>query len=344
MARRSTATPGASQRRVRRATPRPPARGREWESIDLLRGLLSSVAGSTTRLRPVLGIGDDAAVLAGAGGRSLVWTIDGSVEGVHFRRSWLSLGDIGWRATHAAVSDVAAMGARPVAALCHIVLPRDVTSADLERLGAGQARAARALACPVIGGNLSSGPRLELATTVLGEVPARRSALARDGARPGDEIWLVGSVGLAAAGQRALAGGVALQGLGPCVAAWRRPRALVEEGLELQGRATACIDVSDGLVGDASHLAQASEVALVIDSGALTPVLRRLAGPARRLGVAPLELALWGGEDYALLATGPKARRPRSARIIGRVEAGAGVWLDAPGRREPLEGGYEHLR
>lgn len=318
-------------------------RGREWQSIEVLRGLLATASTSHARTRPLLGIGDDAAILAAPRGPTLVWTIDGSVEGVHFRRDWLSLQDVGWRATHAAVSDVAAMGARPVAALCHLVLPSTLTAAELKQLGRGQAAAAQELACPVIGGNVSSGPRLELATTVLGEVPPRRVALTRGGARPGDELWLLGDVGLAAAGQRALQAGVSLRGLGACVAAWRRPHARVTDGLALQGRATACIDVSDGLVGDAGHLARASGVALVLEQERLGPVLVALAGAARRLGRSALELALWGGEDYALLATGPTSRRPAEARPIGKVEAGAGVWLETDGERRPVEGGYEHL-
>ena len=317
--------------------------GREWQSIELLRELLATAPTNHARMRPLLGIGDDAAGLAASQGPTLVWTIDGSVEGVHFRRDWLSLEDVGWRATHAAVSDVAAMGAVPVAALCHLVLPSTLTAAELRQLGRGQASAARELACPVIGGNVSSGPRLELATTVLGEVPPRRAALTRGGARPGDELWLLGDVGLAAAGQRALEAGLSLRALGACVAAWRRPRARVTEGLALQGRATACIDVSDGLVGDAAHLAGASGVALVLEEQRLSPVLAALERAGRRLGTTALELALWGGEDYALLATGPASRRPEGAHTIGQVEVGAGVWLDVRGERRPVEGGFEHL-
>lgn len=321
----------------------PSVQGREWQSIELLRRALAGTT-SKARLRPLLGIGDDAAVLEGRG-TTLVWTIDGSVEGVHFVRHWLSLQDIGWRATHAAVSDVAAMGARPVAALCHLVLPSDLTSSELRRLGEGQAAAARELACPVLGGNVSSGPQLELATTVLGELPDRRRALTRSGARPGDEIWVVGQLGFAAAGLRALEQGRALRGaLAACGRAWRRPRALIDEGLRLQGRATACIDVSDGLVGDATHVARASGVALVFDRGLIEAVCEPLRRAADQLGVDVLELVLFGGEDYALLATGPSKKRPPFAQPIGRIEVGEGVWLAEAESRRPLRGGFQHLR
>lgn len=317
--------------------------GREWQTIELLRRVLAGTT-SKAELRPLLGIGDDAAVL-GARGTTLVWTIDGSVEGVHFARRWLSLHDIGWRALHAAVSDIAAMGARPVAALCHLVLPASLSSTELRRLGAGQAAAARELACPVLGGNVSSGPQLELATTVLGELPARQRALTRAGARPGDEIWVVGRLGFAAAGLRALEQGRALRGaLRACGRAWRCPRALIDEGLGLRGRATACIDVSDGLVGDATHVARASGVALVFDRDRLDVVSEPLRPAADQLGLDVLELVLFGGEDYALLATGPSKKRPPFAQPIGRVEAGEGVWLAEAKRRRRLRGGFQHLR
>lgn len=321
------------------------AEGREWSSIELLRRALQRVpAARDTQVRPILGIGDDAAVLR-TRAATLVWTIDASVEGVHFVRRWLSPGDIGWRATQAAVSDIAAMGARPVAALCHLVLPANLTSSELRRLGEGQAAAARELGCPLLGGNLSSGPQLELATTVLGELPARRGALTRSGARPGDELWAVGRLGFAAAGLRALQAGRPLRGaLGECGAAWRRPRALTTEGLRLQGRATACIDVSDGLVGDATHLARGSGVALVLERRLVEGAAEPLRRAAEQLGVDPLHLVLSGGEDYALLATGPAKKRPPFARPLGRAEPGEGVWLVDAEKRRPLQGGFQHLR
>ncbi len=326
----------------------------EWGAIDVLQAALARAGqgrGKGVATKTVLGIGDDAAILSASGARRLVWTIDGAVEHVHFERAWISLSDIAYKATNAAVSDIAAMGARPVAALCHLVLPRGTKKLDIAAIGRGQAAAARALSCPVIGGNISSGDSLELVTTVLGEwepasgVRSGAAPLTRDGARVGDELWLFGDVGLAAAGCQVLSKGLPRTGsAAPCVAAWRRPRALVEEGQALRGRASACLDVSDGLVSDARHLAEASEVKVVFEQSALTGVFAAaLEKTALRLGRTALELALYGGEDYALLASGPRARRPRSARVIGRIERGQGVWLaDARERRE-VTGGFEHL-
>jgi len=291
-----------------------------------------------------LGIGDDAAVLRWAGGR-LVWTVDACVEGVHFDRAWLSLGDVGWRSFHAAVSDLGAMGARPVAALSSLVLPAGFTRAELGALGRGQAAAATALGCPVVGGNVSGGDVLSVTTTAIG---AARRVVTRRGARPGDVVWLVGEVGLAAAGLRLLRDGPAAwrraRAGAACVKAWRRPRARVAEGLAVARSATAAIDVSDGLGGDVGQLARASGVRVVLDEGALRGALRpELVAVGAAVGIDPLALALEGGEDYALVVTTPE-RRPHPASVrIGCVEAGQGALLArVGGARAPLGAGFEH--
>jgi len=300
--------------------------------------------------RTKLGIGDDAAVLEPGRGL-LVWTVDACVEGVHFRREWLTLEDVGWRALQAAVSDVAAMAARPMAALSSLVLPPRFGRRDLEALGRGQAVAARALGCPVVGGNIARGDQLSITTTVLGEAEHPRR---RDGARPGDELWLVGDVGAAAAGlhllRRATEDGSEPGGRHSadrfCIEAWRRPRALVAQGLELAATASAVIDVSDGLGGDARHLAEASRARILIDADRLGQALRpELLHACAGLGVDPLELALRGGEDYALLATGSRRQRPSFAAPIGRVTRGHGVALRPAGGGPavPVGEGYDHL-
>jgi thiamine-monophosphate kinase len=345
---------------ARRAPPSTEKSLTEWGAIDALARVLGTAghdARSELATSPRLGIGDDAALLEVRAVAELVWTIDATVEGVHFERAWLSLDELGWKATHAAVSDLAAMGARPVGALSHLVLPRGIQRREVEALGAGQAEAARALRCPILGGNISSGEVLEIATTVLGELPAGRSSrgggsrgarsapLLRSGARVGDELWLLGNVGLAAAGLDVLRGGLPVRGAAArCVQAWRKPEALITEGLGLRGRATACLDVSDGLAGDARHLAEASGVAVHVDQEKLRATLEpTLLRASKQLGRDALDYALFGGEDYALLATGPARQRPQSAKAIGQIAAGRGVWLIAEGESRPLEGGFEHL-
>jgi thiamine-monophosphate kinase len=323
-----------------KASRRAPARFDEARAVALFaRSFERGARGAIT-----LGIGDDAAVLAPPG-LPLVVTVDASVEGTHFERSWLTLEDVGARAFEAALSDLAAMGARPLAALSALNLPRGFSARELERLTRGQAEAARRCRCPIVGGNVARGPSLSVTTVALG---LSERPLARAGARAGDECWLVGDVGLAAAGLALLRRRrVRLDASAArCVEAWRRPRALLTRGLALAGVARAAIDVSDGLAGDAGRLAAASGCRLLIEEQALRRALpRALEATAAVLGRDPLELALTGGEDYALVVAGPSARRPRWARRIGRFTRGRGGYLErADGTRLPLGSGFDHFQ
>ncbi|MEY2935481.1 MAG: hypothetical protein RL033_6230 [Pseudomonadota bacterium] len=297
---------------------------------------------ATTAPGVALGIGDDAAILAGHGD-DWVCSVDASVEGVHFDRRFLELRDVGYRSFQAAASDLAAMGAVPVAALSALILPATLPAAELDELTLGQRDASLECECPMVGGNIARGTELSVTTTVLGRV---QKALPRGGARPGEQLWLVGSVGMAAAGLAALRLGDVAQrsSLASCVQAWRRPRALLVQGRQLAQLASSAIDVSDGLASDARQLARASGVRLVVSRdllrAALDPSLRMASRALRR---SALPFALYGGEDYALLATGPSARRPNWAKAIGWVTRGQGVFLDLGALAVPIEGGYDHL-
>jgi thiamine-monophosphate kinase len=288
-----------------------------------------------------IGIGDDAAVLSpvGAAGRRLVWTVDEQVEGTHFRRDLASWHDIGWRSFMAAASDVAAMGAVPWCALSALVLPDDLDDAALEELARGQSAAAATAGAPVVGGNLARGPALSIATTLLGTC---ERAILRRGAVAGDGLWMAGRVGMAAAGLRALGaqmGNVAA--LGPAVDAWRKPRALVAEGRAMAAFAHAAVDVSDGLACDLGHLAETSGVRAELEASALLAD-EDLAAAARALGADALELALYGGEDYALVAASPVAIA--GFRRIGEVTAGRGVNLRSSSGSRPIEPrGFDHF-
>ncbi len=311
----------------------------------------ASRAGSS-RITVDLGIGDDAAVFFGSGKAKLVWTIDSAIEHVHFERAWLSLEDLGWRSFQAAASDVCAMGGTPSIALSSIVFPSGTTERELAAIARGQNQAARTLGCRVVGGNLARSAELGITTTVIGHAVR---PIPRSRAKPGDELWLCGDVGLSAAGLRLLQRGSRSKSRAVlrALAAFRRPKAQLAAGLGLVGHARAAIDVSDGLCGDAAHIAARSGAQIVIS----TPLLERVLTPALRelaplLGVTALDLALYGGEDYALLATGPARARPKRAKVIGWVARGAGVWLSAQdepakGRGKALaleraKGGFEH--
>jgi thiamine-monophosphate kinase len=299
----------------------------EFERIALLRARLGAAPDHV-----LVGIGDDAAVLA-PGSEPLVWTVDAAVEGVHFRRGLLSWSDIAARATAAALSDLAAMGAAPLGVLASLVLPDDVDDGALAGIADGQREACAQAGTAVIGGNLARGAELSITTTALGCTPL---PMRREGARAGDVLWLAGEVGMAAAGlvvleasaSRAARGSVAAE---EAVAAFRRPSPRIAEGIAARAVARAAIDVSDGLAQDLGHLARASGVRMVLDASALaSPSLLQIAG---ELGRDPLELALHGGEDYALVVVAPsRAMLPGFRRIGGcepRAEGDALVVLTA---------------
>lgn len=311
-----------------------------------------------------VGIGDDAAVLTEQPG---LWvaSVDASVEGVHFDRAYLSLEDVGYRAFQAAASDLAAMGATAVGALSALILPRGTSRVEIDQVTRGQAAASLACECPMVGGNISRGRELSLTTTVLGRCDR---VLHRQGARAGEQLWVIGPLGLAAAGLAALRlragrrmrpfneeGGPAAAServpaermsgaVQRCIRAWRRPEALLTRGVELARFASAAIDVSDGLAADAWQLARASAVRIVIQRERLRSVLEReLLAASRLLRRSALHFALYGGEDYALLATGPSALRPDWAQAIGYVTRGTGAVLASERGFMPLGRGYDHL-
>jgi thiamine-monophosphate kinase len=312
----------------------------------LIAELERQLSGSRTRAVE-LGIGDDAAVLR-VGRERIVVSVDDQIEGVHFDLRWLSTLDVGYRSLQAAASDLAAMGAKPLAAVASLHVPRGFPQAKLRELARGQAQAARRLGCPVVGGNVARAATLSVTTTVLGRV---KKPLLRAGARAGDELWVLGELGLARAGLLLHQQGLSVPSRLRAVArsartAWARPEARIAAGQRLAGRAHAVIDVSDGLAGDVRHLAAESRVKAVVEAAQLarlmSPELRDLGALLGEPGVA---LAFTGGEDYALLCAGPSTRRPAGAKVIGRIERGRGSELELEtGRRIALGPGFDHLR
>ena len=210
----------------------------------------------------VIGIGDDAAVVAPTRNAYTVLTTDAHVEGVHFDRRYSAPADIGHRALAVNLSDLAAMGAKPVWALLSLVLPDDLQVVDVEAMVGASAALGQQFGCEVIGGNLTRSPGpLVVDVTAVGEVRPRR-VLPRSGGRPGDELWVSGSIGAAAAGLEMLGGGQGdvTAGAGNCIARFLRPEPRVRLGLAVaQARAArAAMDLSDGLADAAHQLAEAS--------------------------------------------------------------------------------------
>ena len=303
----------------------------------------------------ILGIGDDAAVLRFPG--PAVVTCDIQVEGVHFTWELLTPEDLGWRAIAVNLSDVAAMGGTPRFALISLALPPDSTLERIERVYRGIGEIAAAYSVAVVGGNLSGTPGpLVIDVTVLGEV---ERVLTRSGARPGDDVWVTGSVGKSAAGRFLLQHpeirGAEREAL---VQAYRRPIPRVAAGKALAGTGmvTAMLDTSDGTATDLLHLAEASQVGVRLESHRL-PLAAGVIDAARAARQNPAAWALDGGEDYELLfAAGPAfaaeavrlaARLEVALTRIGEILPGAeGRWIiDSDGMRRTLSaGGWDHLR
>lgn len=244
-------------------------------------------------------LGDDTAAVPPGQGTLLVST-DASVENVHFKRAWLTPGEIGWRAAASALSDLAAAAAVPAGLTVALTVPVDCPEAELVALMRGVGDAARAAGCQVLGGDLSTGPALALTITVFGYADPPMS---RRGAQAGDGVWVTGALGGARAALVAWRDGRAPEPRAHQAFAHPRPRIEVARWLCQHG-ATAMIDISDGLGGDAQHLAAASAVGLRLELERV-PVHPAVAVCAAVVGEDPALFAAVGGEDYELLVTLP---------------------------------------
>src|SRR5690348_1452237 len=293
-------------------------------------GLIEAISAALPRGdRTIVGIGDDAAVLAAPDAR-VVAASDLLIEGRHFRRDWSGPADIGAKAAAQNFADVAAMGAVPVALLVGLAVPGDLAVAWVRDLVAGLAEECARAGATVAGGDTSSADAIVLAITAVGNLGGR-DPVTRSGARPGDVLACAGVLGESAAGLALLEAGLAEPAA--LIAAHRRPAPPYPAGPEAAALgATAMIDVSDGLLADAGHLARASGVQIDIDTGRF-PASPALAVAAEALGQegAPgaLGWVLTGGEDHALAATFPPGRSlPAYWTVIGQVRAGQGVLVN----------------
>jgi thiamine-monophosphate kinase len=300
-----------------------------------------------------LGIGDDAAVLAVPAGQELAVAIDTLVEGVHFPRG-TAPADIGWKALAVNLSDLAAMGARPAWALLALTLPT-ADAAFVAGFVDGFVPLAQMVRLALVGGDTTRGP-LCVSVAVHGFVSPGQ-ALTRSGAHAGDAVLVTGTLGDAAAGLHALQhplrdddGRGRLRAF--LLERLNRPTPRLAAGTALRGQASACIDISDGLLADLGHICVASGVAAELDA-ALLPRSSALLGLHDE--ATALRFALSGGDDYELCFTVPSSRladvQADLARLgcgvtrIGRIVAGEGVRVrDADGSWLPVEQrGWEHF-
>lgn len=302
-----------------------------------------------TRATPgaVLGIGDDAALLQPTAGNVLAVSTDMLVSGTHF----LSDAEpflLGHKTLAVNLSDLAAMGATPRWATLSIAMP-SADEAWLQRFSAGFFALADEHGVELVGGDTTRGP-LNLCVTIFGEVPAQQ-ALRRDGAHPGDEVWVSGELGDAALALAHLQGRIELDqaAFAACAPRLHQPQPRVSLGLALRGIASSAIDVSDGLLADLGHILDASKAGAEIGFAAL-PVSRVLRSCSQQ------RLALSGGDDYELCFTVPTARAAEVRAIaerlelpltrIGKIVAGKGcIVQDAQGHPINIENeGYDHFR
>ncbi len=340
-----------------------PGRGAGGE-LGIIRTIASRAAGAKRSGRGELrlGIGDDCAILRPRHGEEIVVTTDFSLEGRHFRRSWHSAQSIGHRALARGLSDLAAMGARPVAAFLSLALPRALArdTAWLAAFLDGLLASAERASVPLAGGDTGEAPGNELLLDIvlLGAVP-QGQALRRDGARVGDRIFVTGALGGAAAQLETLTRGakrntavLAGRPAGPQPHFFPEPRLGAGQKLLRDRTATSAIDLSDGLSTDLHHLCEASGVAAEIHAAKLPmhSLLSEKAPPEA------MQMALHGGEDYELLFTVPPGKGLRRTlkdvpvtEIGTIVERRQGrprvVLVESNGKRLPLPAaGWEHLR
>ncbi|SAK72813.1 thiamine monophosphate kinase [Caballeronia fortuita] len=296
-----------------------------------------------------LGIGDDCALIAPPAGHQLAISTDMLVEGRHFFAD-VDPNALGHKALAVNLSDLAAMGAAPHAFTLALALPR-ADEAWLEAFSDGLFALAERYDCALVGGDTTSGP-LNICITVFGDVP-HGAALRRDAARPGDDIYVSGTLGDARAGLGAIRGEWRV----PRGAGWQRalerPEPRVALGLALRGVAHAALDISDGLAGDLMHILKRSGVRAIVDADAVpcSDAVRALPDAARR------QCTLAGGDDYELCFTAPAASRDALANIamrvqvpltrIGTIESSGApgiAWRDASGALLSLTlQGFDHF-
>jgi len=301
----------------------------------------------------VVGPGDDAAVVEPVRGALEVWTTDALVDGVHFDRAFVPPAAIGHRALAASLSDLAAMGARPRAALLSLALPGTLPLDAFDGIVDGMLSLAGRHGVALVGGNITSTPGpLTVDVTAVGSVHRRR-VLTRAGARPGDEVFVTGRLGEAAAGLDLLRreGHGAARGR---VARYLHPEPRVRAGVLLGSArvATSCVDLSDGLADGLQRIAEASAVGIVLD-GPAVPVASEPGHDGD--GPGALDRALRGGDDYELLFTVRRTHGRRLRALAGRlgdlpitrigvVTRARDLLVHDGGHTRPLPDGFEHFR
>jgi thiamine-monophosphate kinase len=285
----------------------------------------------------LVGPGDDAAVLRVRNGHVVVST-DLMVEGRHFRREWAEAADVGHRAAAQNLSDVNAMGGRATSLTIGLAAPADLPVQWALDFARGFAEECALVGASIVGGDLTRAEEIVIAVTVLGS--CTQAPVLRSGARPGDVLALRGRQGWAAGGLTVLGRGFRSPRV--LVEAYRRPEPPYDAGQEAaEAGATAMIDISDGLLADAGHVADDSAVAIDVHTAAFE-IPEPLQAVGAALGADPMQFILGGGDDHALLATFPDvASVPAGWSVVGAVTEGSGVTVDGAAYDGPT--GWTHF-
>jgi thiamine-monophosphate kinase len=302
----------------------------EQRLVELILNELAKFQQSDLIVQP----GDDAAVLASM--KQPTITADILVEDVHFKTSWSSATNIGKKAAAANLADLIAMGARPKALTISLGMPPATKVSFVTQLVAAIATEAQQVQAQVVGGDVTMSDKLVISISALGDCE-HRAPILRSGAKVGDQVGLIGSIGHAQAGLLLLKSG--LSEPAELIAAHQAPTVDYRAGIAAWDLATAMIDVSDGLAIDAHRIASASGVRVELDRELLQAIITpKLATAALALNLDPMDLLLSGGEDHGFLIA--STQLPEGAIKLGEIKPGSGVWLD----QSPVAlMGYQHF-
>ena len=303
-------------------------------------GLIDRVTKKHRDKNVLVGIGDDAAVIK-TGKELQVLTTDCLVEGDHFRREWFTPFQIGMKAIEINVSDIAAMGATPRYVLVSLGLPEDLDVDFVDEMYKGMWRVCDKYKMDIIGGNMTHSKQIFISVTVTGDAKKNNIVL-RNGAKPGDFIFLSGHVGNGRAGLRLFQENI--EGFNGVKKRYLEPKARLEYALKIAPFVNSMIDVSDGLAADIKHICEQSDCGAVIHRDKI-PINDDVTQVARTLGEDEYSYALFGGEDFELVYTVSQNMIDRvDGYIIGEITKGKKIKLLSNGKEQQIKNcGYDHF-
>ncbi len=303
--------------------------------------LIEKISEECNNSNVLVGIGDDAAVVS-TSGKKMVFTADVLVEENHFSRKWFSPKQIGMKCVEANVSDIGSMGASPKYILVSLVLPKETEVEFLEELYAGIHEARKNYGVDLIGGNMSNGEQIVVDIFVVGETCLDNLPL-RSNAKPGDCIVVSKPVGGAHSGWNLFKKGV--EGFNSVKKMYLEPKADVEWGLKNAGLVHAMEDVSDGVASEVRNICNASRCGAEIFHEKI-PVHKEAEEACKAMNFDARDFALFGGEDYALVATVPEENLDKvNGTVVGKIVEGSDVVLEKNSVKEKLERfGWDHFR